>query len=91
MERIKQLIKWIAVDGLLHFLVCYALMLALTPIIGIWGTLGITIGIATLKEAWDFFIDEDNNKEQVLHDLICDAAGIVMAMLTILLWYLCNI
>lgn len=85
MERIKKIIKWIATDGLLHFLVCYALMVALTPITGWWALL-VTALAALSKEAWDYFVEKDNNKEQVIHDLICDGAGIVAAYITMLIW-----
>ena len=85
MERIKNIIQWIAADGLLHFLVCYAMMLALSPIIGWWAILP-TAFLAAAKEGFDFFIQKDNNKQQVIHDLICDGAGIILAAITMLAW-----
>lgn len=91
MEKLKAIIKWIAVDGLLHFLACYAIMLTLTPIIGIWWTILATTIVALSKEAYDFFIQKDNDKHAVLHDLICDAVGMATAYLTIFLWWLCNL
>ena len=86
-ETLKKIKEWVATDGLLHFLVCYALMVALTPIIGWWALL-VTILAALCKEDYDYFVEKDNNKEQVVHDLICDGVGIVMAYLTILVWWL---
>lgn len=86
LSKLRQLIKWIAVDGLLHFLACYAIMLTLTPIIGIWWTILATAIIALGKEAWDYFIQKDNNKEQVIHDLICDAVGMMMAVVVMIIW-----
>ena len=85
MEKIKNAIKWIGVDGLLHFLVCYALMLALTPIIG-WYALIPTAIVAAGKEGYDFHIQKSNNKQQVVHDLICDAAGVASAYATMAIW-----
>lgn len=85
MEKIKNIIKWIGTDGLLHFLVCYAMMLALTPIIGWWALIPTAI-VAAAKEGYDFFIQKDNDKQQVVHDLICDLAGVILAYLTMLLW-----
>ena len=85
MERIKNIIKWIATDGLLHFLVCYALILSLTPLIGFYALIP-TIIAALGKEGYDFHIQKDNNREQVVHDLICDGAGIVAAYATMLVW-----
>ena len=84
-ETLKKIKEWVATDGLLHFLVCYALMVALTPIAG-WWALPVTILAALGKEGYDYFIQKDNNKQQVIHDLICDGAGVLCAYLTMLLW-----
>ena len=81
----KKILKWIATDGLLHFLVCYAMVLSLTPIIGFYALIPTTI-VAAAKEAYDFHYKKSNNKEQVMHDLICDLAGIVAAYATMLVW-----
>ena len=85
MEKLKNIIKWIGTDGLLHFLVCYAMMLALTPIIGWWALIPTAI-VAAAKEGYDYHIKKSNNKEQVVHDLICDAAGIASAYATMAIW-----
>lgn len=85
MEKLKNIIKWIATDGLLHFLVCYAMMVSLTPLIGFYALIPTTI-VAAAKEAYDFHIRKTNNLEQVAHDLICDLAGIVAAYATMLVW-----
>lgn len=82
----KSVLKWISTDGLLHLLVCCCIMLSLSPIWGIWIAIAITLFIALLKEAYDFFIEKDNNMQQVLHDLICDFFGILIALMIILLW-----
>ena len=84
MEKLKNIIKWIGTDGLLHFLVCYAMILALTPIIGWWALIPTAL-VAAMKEGYDYHIEKDNDK-QVVHDLICDLAGIILAYLTMLLW-----
>lgn len=79
----KAIIKWIATDGLLHILVCYALMLTFTPLIGSrWATL-LTAVIAASKEIYDI-LKKRNNFEQSLHDVICDLVGIFLADLIIL-------
>ena len=83
METIKKMLKWVGIDGLLHFLVCYAMMLTLAPMIGLaWAVLATT-GVAVLKEVWDFCIQKDNDAEQVLHDLLCDIVGIVIAIVAL--------
>jgi hypothetical protein len=84
-ELINKITKWVGTDGLLHFLVCYAMMLTLTPCIGLWWAMLATIIVAFSKEAWDYFKEKDNNKEQVLHDLICNGVGIVTA---IIVWFI---
>lgn len=86
METIKKMLKWVGIDGLLHFLVCYAMMLTFTPMMGLaWAVLATT-GVAVLKEVWDFCIQKDNDAEQVLHDVILDGTGILIALITISLW-----
>lgn len=85
---IKRVKSWIAIDGLLHFLVCYAMMLALSPIIGIGWATTVTFAFALGKEVYDVFIQKDNNYEQAGHDIICDLAGYFAALLTMLIWYL---
>lgn len=85
-ELINKITKWVGTDGLLHFLVCYAMMLTLAPIVGIAWSVLATTGIAVFKEVWDFCIQKDNNLEQVLHDVILDGTGILIALITISLW-----
>lgn len=87
MERLKNAIKWIGTDGLLHFLSCYALMLGLSPVIGWWAALPTVIAAAA-KEGYDYHIQKDNTKAQVVHDLLCDLAGIAAAYLTMLAWFI---
>jgi predicted PurR-regulated permease PerM len=86
MEKLKKILKWVGTDGLLHFLVCFSMMLAFTPLIGIWRTLCATLLAAFAKEGMDYFIEKDNNISQVLHDLICDAVGLVLAVGFVLIW-----
>jgi hypothetical protein len=85
MEKLKNAIKWIGTDGLLHFLVCYALILALTPLIGFYALIPTTIA-ALGKEGYDYHVKKSNSREQVIHDLVCDLAGIVAAYATMLIW-----
>lgn len=73
--------NWIATDGLLHFLVCYALILTIEPLIDVWWAIGIVVALSVIKEAWDYFYQKDNNLMQVLHDLLCDAVGIIGALI----------
>lgn len=88
MNKLKQLYKWIANDGLLHILICIVLMLSLQPIIGYLLSAIITFFFSSYKEYYDSEIQKDNNKKQVIHDLICDIIGVIIASLIILLWQL---
>ena len=40
-------------------------------------------GIAVFKEVWDFCIQKDNDISQVMHDLLCDVVGIVVAIVAL--------
>ena len=89
-EKIKAIATWVAVDGLLHLLVCYAIMLALTPVVGLWWAIAATASAAVAKEVFDALCGR-NTWSQMVHDLICDGAGILMADVTIFVWWLCNL
>lgn len=89
-NKLKQLYKWIANDGLLHILICMILMLSFYLIIGYALSLLITITFGLIKEIYDYFIQKDNNKEQVKHDVICNSIGIVISNFIILLHYFIN-
>lgn len=89
MGKIKEILKWIAIDGLLHILMCYSIMLTFEPVVGIWWAKAITATCAIGKEVVDVLRGK-NTWEQVRHDLICDAAGILLADLSIFVWWLCN-
>lgn len=82
-ELINKITKWVGTDGLLHFLVCYALMLTLSPILGMAWAVLTTTNIAILKEVIDFCIQKDNDILQVMHDLLCDVVGIVVAIVAL--------
>lgn len=86
MERLKKLIKLVATDGLLHILVCYAMMLALTPMIGMWLAMIASVIASAIKEAYDYYIQKDNNREQVIHDAVCDVVGMALAAATVMIW-----
>lgn len=84
MEKIKNFFRWIGTDGLLHFLSCYSLM-SLALLVGIWWALFITVSLAAAKEAFDYYIQRDNDIKAVRHDLIFDLLGIVASLLMLLL------
>ena len=90
MGKIKDILKWIATDGLLHILACYACVLTLVPMVGIWWTTAITLFLAVGKEVVDA-LRYKNTKEMMLHDFICDAAGLLLADVTIFVWWLSNL
>lgn len=83
-DALRKVKEWVALDGLLHFLVCYCLMVAFFPIVGWWNFL-VVISLALLKEGVDYFIEKDNDIKAVAHDLVMDAVGILTAMATLLM------
>lgn len=77
----KRIIKWMATDGLLHFLVCAVISLAVLYITDIiWLAVTAAAIPALAKEYHDVFVQKDNTWEQAAHDLICDFAGIAFTM-----------
>jgi hypothetical protein len=60
-------------------------MLSLEPIITIVGSLITAIILGLCKEFYDYFIQKDNNKTQVIHDLVCNVLGILISLIIILI------
>jgi hypothetical protein len=87
MQKIEDMIKWVGIDGLLHLLVCWLVVLVVTPIRGIWLAILAAAVLSIGKEFWDMFIQKDNSKEQAIHDIICDGVGVLAGLLTIGLWW----
>lgn len=74
--------NYVQIDGLLHFLVCYALVITFalfdTTIFPIAGTM-VAVFCATIKECWDASY-KHATKKQIIHDLVFDALGILIAI-----------
>lgn len=74
--------NYVQIDGLLHFLVCYALVVTFalfdTAIFPIAGTM-VAVFCATIKECWDASY-KHATKKQIIHDLIFDTLGILIAI-----------
>lgn len=90
MNKLKQLYKWIANDGLLHILVCIVLMLSFYLLIGYLLSLIITIILGLIKEIYDYYIQKDNTVNQIKHDTICNCIGIIISSFIILLHCIIN-
>lgn len=83
----KRLYNWIASDGLLHIVVSMAIMLCLQPLVGSILAVCVTVLLGAGKEIYDGAIQKDNNGEQILHDVVCDVVGVVIAICVIyLIW-----
>lgn len=89
-KKMEQIYKWIANDGLLHILICIVIMLSLQPIIGYLLSLFITIIFAGMKEIYDYYIQKDNNVDQIKHDVVCNSIGLIISSFIILLHYFIN-
>lgn len=74
--------NYVQIDGLLHFLVCYAIVitfaLADPSVFPIAGTM-VAVFCAFIKEGWDISY-KHQNKKATIHDVIFDALGIGMAI-----------
>jgi hypothetical protein len=91
MGKIKEILNWVAVDGLLHLLVCFAMMLALTPVVvEIWWAIAATASVAVAKEVFDALCGR-NTWSQMAHDFICDGVGLLLAACTVFVWWVCNL
>ena len=95
MEKIKKFINWIAIDGLLHILVCYASILAVTPMAvslgkGVVAGTIVAMALSLIKEGYDILVKRCS-LENVWHDLLCDAIGLTCGYLTIFVWWLCSL
>lgn len=90
-NKVKELVGKVRTDGLLHILCSSLIVLAFTPIVGVWWSIliGVVAGIA--KEAYDLVSAEAMDFNDSVHDLICDLVGIVSALLVVGLWYLVNL
>lgn len=79
---INAILGYVAIDGLLHFLVCYAIVLSFAladeSIFPIAGTT-VAAFCAFIKEAWDISY-KHQSKKATTHDVIFDALGIGMAI-----------
>ena len=67
-------------DKKLHFVVCFAIAFALYPIIG-WLGIGTSLATGIGKELYDYY---DYGKFS-WSDILADVAGIIVAILTIIL------
>ena len=88
-DTARAVLAWMRSDGIIHSLLCYSVFLTLAPIIGTAWARWTTVALAFGKEAFDVFVQKDNNWREALHDLACDAVGILEAELTVALWSVC--
>lgn len=90
MEKLKNFIKWVAIDGLLHIETVALIFLVLSPIIGFgWATL-VTAIVAISREGVQF-LSKKNTKEQVHHDMICNGIGLLLGYIVYATWWICNL
>ena len=82
----KRLYNWIASDGLLHILISMAIMLCLQPLVGTILAVCVAVLLGAGKEIYDGAIQKDNNGEQILHDVVCDVVGIILAIIVVSVW-----
>lgn len=77
----KNLLNWIATDGLLHSLACALLSLSALYLTDCMWIAAIAAAVpAIAKEYHDVFVQKDNNLKQAAHDIICDIAGLLFTL-----------
>jgi hypothetical protein len=87
MEKIKNAIKWIGTDGLLHIETTALLLLIFTPLIG-YGWAAVVAIVAGLgREVLQFTLNK-NTLQQVHHDMICNGIGFALATIVICLCWI---
>ena len=94
-ETIKKFCAWVAIDGLLHALVCYGIMLAVYPMFesheaGILWSFATACAASMGKEIYDVFRTQCT-PEHCWHDLLCDAIGMGCGSLTWFVWWICKL
>ena len=82
----KKIYQWIASDGLLHILVSMVVILCLQPLVGATIAICVAVLLGVGKEIYDRYIQCDNNREQILHDVVCDIVGIILAIIVVSVW-----
>jgi hypothetical protein len=83
---IKNVINFIQLDGLLHFLVCAVIIFTFAPILGnIGNAVIIATVVALAKEYLDILILRTNTWKQSLKDILFDAIGLIYAVLICLI------
>lgn len=79
---------YVGVDGVLHFLVCYAIVVTFGLIDFVAGVI-VAVGLSILKECWDYAVvtkrGEKWNWGSASHDLLFDLLGVVLGII-ICLW-----
>lgn len=76
----NKLKNFVRVDGLLHLLVCYCLIVtaALVPG-GLLAGIIVAVAASLFKESYDITVKKNPKKDSV-HDLICDAVGVLLGI-----------
>lgn len=78
--------RWVRVDGLLHILAVYAIVLTFCGPLSWWVADLIAVGVFIIKELVDL-ISKKGTAEW--HDVICDIAGLILADGVLCLHWLC--
>lgn len=68
--------RWVRVDGLLHILAVYAIVLTFCGPLSWWVADLIAIGVFIIKEVLDLISKKETAE---WHDVICDAIGLILA------------
>lgn len=89
-DFLKSVWNWVRLDGMLHIVVCMVLTVVFTAlfklIVPLWTATLIacvcTMAIGFAKEIWDRCSKKGTAE---WHDIICDAIGVALAVITIVI------
>ena len=81
-SRILKVKDWVRTDGLLHIETCFIIYVIMNALFTWWVALLMTVAAAVGKEIYDHVSGKGTAE---WHDVICDAAGLLLAILVALI------
>ena len=88
LSAIRTAFAWVGFDGVLHFGISFAVVVLLGWCMPVWIAVAIIAALGLGKELYDLVKvgAKQYDWKHSAHDLICDAAGIVLGVLLCVLY-----
>lgn len=80
-DFLKKIWAWMRTDGLLHLTCSFVIFVFLCLVMPVWVATLITLWVGVWKE----FYDRSNGGVAEWHDILCDAIGVVLGIIFIVL------